>query len=90
MRRAAVCLLALCACAQEPPPTACTTVCDELVDSCEYAAFPTMESCLQGCGYWETEGADVDAYLTCVQDAECNTFAIVECEHEHGTDPAES
>lgn len=81
-----VCLLLLVttACAPAPVITSCDYVCAELVSTCAYAAFPTLDTCRQGCAYWEEEGVDVDSYLTCVQDAECNTFQIVECEHDLG------
>lgn len=67
----------------------CGDMCRVLVQDCAYAAFPTVESCFEGCLYAEEEGAAVDAQSTCVQAAApeagtCDTFAIVECEHAHG------
>jgi len=62
----------------------CIDLCEVLVVDCRYAAFPDEESCLQGCGYNETEGADIDGQLQCVEEASCDTFDIVECENNHG------
>jgi hypothetical protein len=81
-------LLPLLAC--NPESTAadasqnCEDLCDELVEVCEYGAYPRFDSCLQGCGWYEKQGADVAGELACIQDAGCDTFLIVECEHEHG------
>ena len=66
------------------PVTACDQLCDVLVDECGSPAFPSHDSCMQGCGYNETEGADTQAHLTCVDEAACDTFAIVECENQFG------
>lgn len=65
----------------------CDDLCAELVGSCDYAAFPDLDSCLQGCLYNAEElGADVVGEFTCVQQASCDLFAIVECEHAYGVD----
>jgi len=64
----------------------CDDLCEELVRECGYEAFPTIESCEQGCAWNRSEGADVDGQLDCVRDAACNTFDIVECEHAYGID----
>ena len=64
----------------------CEDLCFELVSHCQYAAFPDYESCMQGCAYDAEQGADVGAELLCVQEADCDTFAVVECEHAHGID----
>ncbi len=64
----------------------CDELCRELVQECGFTAYPSRESCYQGCDYNQEQGADIDAQLTCVQAAACDTFAIVECEHAHGTD----
>ena len=66
------------------PVSMCQQLCDELVNECSYPAFPELESCLQGCGYNEAEGGDTEAHLACVQEAACDTFAVVECENHHG------
>lgn len=74
---------------QEPDPNqeTCEELCDQLVDTCQYAAFPDAGSCVQGCLYNASLGGDVEGQLDCVFFAQCDTFAIVECEHQHG--PAE-
>ena len=72
----------LLACKTDGP---CDQLCDELVMGCDYAAYPTRESCLQGCGYDESKGADIEARLECVVDAECSTFDVIECEHAHAS-----
>jgi len=82
---ASLLVLLLTGCAGGSAPlTACDHLCDELMGECSYPAFPSQESCLQGCAYNETEGADTDAHLSCVEEAACDTFAIVECENQHG------
>ncbi len=76
-----------CACAGgEPIASDCTLLCDELVTTCAYQAFPTEASCVQGCLYNEEQGALINLQLDCVQSAQCDTFSIVECEHVYGID----
>ncbi len=62
----------------------CDDMCRELVQACEYAAFPDLESCLSGCNYERDQGADVAQQATCVADAMCDTFLIVECQQSYG------
>ena len=64
----------------------CDDMCRELVQSCDYAAFPDLNSCLDGCTYNEGLGADITGQTQCVLDAACDTFEIVECEHAYGLD----
>ncbi|HHO49447.1 MAG TPA: hypothetical protein ENK18_00915 [Deltaproteobacteria bacterium] len=64
----------------------CTALCGELVTICAYEAFPSLDSCMQGCLYNEERGALIDLQLDCVQVAQCDTFSIVECEHVYGID----
>lgn len=64
----------------------CNDLCTELTGTCNYAAFPDMTSCLQGCEYNAEQGADVAGQTACVQAAACDTFAILECEHAYGLD----
>lgn len=82
--RACLSLILLAGCAPAAVITSCDLVCDELVTACAYPAYPTRDTCLQGCGYWEEQGVNVDNYLACIEDAACNTFQAVECEHEFG------
>lgn len=64
----------------------CKLLCDQLVSECAYGAYPSYDSCAQGCA-WDTEqGADVKAHSHCVEEAACDTFAIVECEHTYGVE----
>lgn len=67
----------------------CEDMCDELYRTCQYAAFPDLESCLEGCAYNREEGADVDSQLTCILEAGCDTFQIVECENAYGAESDE-
>ena len=74
-------LLSACGGGEAEREHACDALCDELVMSCGYTAYPTLESCSQGC-LWEAEsGKDIGAQFQCVSEAECDTFAILECEH---------
>lgn len=76
-------LALLLACATSEADT-CETMCRQLVQDCAYAAYPELDSCVQGCLYQEEQGADVEGEARCVEKAECDTFAIVECEHAFG------
>ena len=62
----------------------CYSLCQELVQTCGYAAYPTFSSCEEGCAYYQEEGADIEGQLTCVQEAECSEFTVIECEHQYG------
>lgn len=76
-------LLAACGGADERDEV-CEVICDELVNTCAYEAYPTMESCLQGCLYDEEQGANMGRARQCISEAACDTFAIIECEHAVG------
>lgn len=65
----------------------CDAMCAELVDTCKYAAYPTSQSCVQGCVYNQKQGADIAGQRDCILDAQCDTFDIVECEHQFGPEP---
>lgn len=69
------------ACKPDAADGPCADLCANLVTHCGYEAFPDYDSCLQGCTYDEEQGKDVDAELACVEAADCDTFAILECEH---------
>ena len=72
-------------CGEEAPKEdTCTTLCKELTEECNFAAYPDLESCQEGCLYYEEEGVNVEDHLACVSEASCDTFRIVECEHSHG------
>lgn len=66
----------------------CTAMCEELVMTCEYAAYPSYESCVQGCAFSRQQGGNVKREADCVAKAECDTFAIVDCEHKWGQESA--
>jgi hypothetical protein len=68
----------------ETEETVCDGLCRELVQSCGYAAYPSLDSCRQGCEYAAEQGADIVGEEECIINAECDTFAIVECEHVYG------
>ncbi len=75
-------LLLLYACGAAPTP--CDSLCDTLVRQCGYEAFPDLDSCLQGCGYDEAQGARIPETLSCVEKASCDTFAILDCANRFG------
>lgn len=88
MIRATLFLLALgaTACQSKVENETCNTICTELVMNCAYEAYPGMNSCLQGCLYKTEQGAKMDRAQTCIEQADCDTFAIIECEHAEGVD----
>ena len=79
-------LLGASACAPEVEPSACFDLCTNLYSTCGYEAFPTLESCQQGCEWNLDQGADIGGQLLCIEEANCDTFAILECEHAYGLD----
>lgn len=84
-RRLVLIFAVLCACGPDRgAKSECDEMCDVLVLDCGYEAFPSFDSCVQGCTYNADQGADIAGELACVQASECDTFAIVECEHEYG------
>jgi hypothetical protein len=79
-------LIWLFGCAAEAEKETCELLCDQLYQTCEYGAYPSYDSCLQGCAFDASEGADVDGLQQCVEKAGCDTFGIVECTHKFGVD----
>lgn len=77
--------LTLAACGEPVSASTCDALCTQLVQDCEFGAYPTYESCEQGCLFAESEGADIEGEQACIARAECDTFAILECEHTFGT-----
>lgn len=63
----------------------CSDLCGELVGECGFTAFPDMGSCLDGCAFDASEGQDVIGQAICVGNAECDTFAVLECENQFGS-----
>lgn len=85
MNRAWILVFVALGCSTETADDAtCTEMCQELVQSCEFAAYPSYESCMQGCAYARKEGGDMDAERTCILEAECDEFAVIDCEHAYG------
>jgi hypothetical protein len=79
-------LLVWTGCSSEIEQT-CDDLCTELVGSCDVAAFPNIDSCIEGCLYNAEElGADVTGEFGCVQAAACDIPTIIECEHQYGVD----
>ena len=79
-------ILALAGCSGESEESVCHDLCTELTGGCQYDAFPDINSCMQGCEWNSAQGANIGGQLLCVQAAQCDTFAIVECEHAYGLD----
>jgi hypothetical protein len=82
-------LALLVGCAAQAEKETCESLCDQMYMECEYGAYPSYDSCLQGCVYEQSEGADMDGQLQCVEKAECDTFAILECVHRFGIESEE-
>lgn len=85
MRRPLLLVLFLGGCKQDPVVQACEDMCDTLVKSCQYDAYPTVESCLTGCAYDADQGGDVEQEAECIVNAGCDVFQIVECQHRFGS-----
>ncbi len=90
MRYSLLSLLMLLSCTPIPEKVdeTCKDLCDELVMVCGFDAYPSKESCAQGCAYNQEKGADTQGQLECVEAAQCALAEIVECEHTFGP-PAE-
>lgn len=69
---------------QSGPASPCYNLCQELVQTCSYSAYPSFSSCEEGCLYYQEEGADIEGQLSCIQEAQCDEFAVIECENEYG------
>ena len=78
--------IAMLGCTTEKAATesTCNDLCNELQGTCGYDAFPDYGSCLEGCTYYQEEGADIEGQLNCIVEAECDTFAVLECENQYG------
>ena len=85
MKWAALMFLGLVGCLPESTASdgPCDKICDILVQDCAYDAFPSLDSCWEGCAYQEEEfeDYDVDGHLECLETSNCDTFAILECSH---------
>ena len=81
--------LAACSTSGTGEKSPCDDMCNELLGTCDYAAFPDKMSCMEGCLYAEENNADIESQKECVLDAACDTFAIIECEHTYGVEANE-
>ena len=66
----------LVACHKDTP---CETLCHTLVMTCDYAAYPTVDSCIEGCLYDEDQGADIEGEMECIEETSCDPIGTVEC-----------
>ncbi|MBX2803683.1 MAG: hypothetical protein KTR31_38760 [Myxococcales bacterium] len=62
----------------------CSELCYELVVVCDVASYPDEASCQAGCLSGSDQGADTESQRACVGLAECDLFALLECEHDFG------
>ena len=62
----------------------CEKLCTALASDCSYRAYPSMDSCLQGCAWEKKQGADIASELSCIESAGCDTFTVIECSHLYG------
>ena len=69
---------------QESEYAICEDICNELYQTCQFEAYPSWDSCLEGCAYNGEEGANLEEQYTCFTEAECDTFTIIECENKYG------
>ena len=60
---------------------ACSDICGELAVNCAFEAYPDFGSCEQGCLFEADKGEDMEAELACLRAAECDTFAVIDCEN---------
>ena len=85
-----LCFIPVLACAtQNSGSSPCYKLCQELVQTCDYDAFPSFASCEEGCLYYEEEEVDIQSQLECITEAECDPFSVIECEHQHGVSSVE-
>ena len=62
----------------------CADICNELVSICSYDAYPTEESCIEGCAFEDDQGGRMGDLGRCIDDAGCDTFEILACQRAHG------
>ena len=68
----------------------CERLCDHLIGACAYDAYPTVDSCMAGCADQVNADVDIEVLETCIVEAGCETFAIVECQNHHGAGAADA
>jgi hypothetical protein len=59
----------------------CEDICMELTVGCAFEAYPNYGSCEQGCMFEAEKGEDMEAELECLEAAQCDTFAVIDCEN---------
>lgn len=80
-------LLSLLGCTnQSELDQTCDEMCKELVETCAFSAFPSYDSCMQGCAYQDDQGGNIDGEDKCVLHASCDEAAIIDCEHQFGVE----
>lgn len=77
-------LLLLLGCEEQAVETTCDTLCAHLVTECSFDAYPSMDSCVQGCAWQAEQGGDVEGEWACIEKAGCDAFGVLECEHKFG------
>jgi hypothetical protein len=73
-----------CATTVDEIDQACDDMCRNLVQDCSIEAYPTFDSCIQGCLYESDQGGDIKSQWACVQEASCDEFEIIECQAAYG------
>ena len=62
----------------------CYNICQELVQTCEFSAYPNFTSCEEGCLYYQEQAVDIEGQYSCIQEAQCNEFDVIDCENMYG------
>ena len=62
----------------------CYELCQELVQTCGFSAYPSFSSCEEGCLYYQEQNVDIEGQYSCIQEAECNEFDVIDCENLYG------
>jgi hypothetical protein len=79
-------LLLVSACLAPDTDGACEEMCGQLNNQCGFEAFPDVDSCRSGCGYEAAQGGAVTLMRDCVSSADCDVFAILECQRTYGVE----
>ena len=73
-------------CAVPPPDKSCESACQELYMQCGFEAFPDKSSCTMGCMYESDQGGQVATLEECIAAADCDIFAVIECQNAFGAE----
>lgn len=82
MKSASLLLLGLAFTAGCSTETPCESLCKTLVMDCEFAAYPSLDSCIEGCLYDEELGADIEGEAECIVAEQCDLIGTVDCARE--------